>query len=87
MVLLCSISTGKLTPKAVYGNNWKRMLQCLLRPALQLYGCRRPIKGSNGRRQGTSPRTTNKMIPGTKKLSNGDLSKIDNGSPPNNFPE
>jgi len=30
---------------------------------------------------------TNKMIPGTKKLLNGDLSRIDSGNPPNNFPE
>ena len=29
----------------------------------------------------------NKMIPGTKKSVKGDLSNMDNGNPPNNFPE
>ena len=38
-------------------------------------------------RQGKSPKTANKIIPGIKKSLKGDFSKIDNGNPPNNLPE
>ncbi len=38
-------------------------------------------------RQGKSPKTANKIIPGIKKSLNGDFSKIDKGNPPNNLPD
>ena len=38
-------------------------------------------------RQGKSPKTLNKIIPGIKKSLKGEVSKIDNGNPPNNLPE
>ena len=38
-------------------------------------------------RQGKSPKTTNKIIPGTKKSLKGEFFKIVNGNPPNNLPD
>ena len=45
------------------------------------------LSKANTNKPGTSPKTTNKIMPGIKKLLKGDLSKIDSGNPPNNFPE
>lgn len=39
------------------------------------------------KRQGESPRTKNRIMPGIKKSLNGEWSKIDKGKSPNNFPD
>ena len=36
---------------------------------------------------GKSPKTMNKIRPGIKKFSKGDLAKMDSGNPPSNLPD
>jgi hypothetical protein len=38
-------------------------------------------------KQGKSPKTTNKIMPGIKKLGKGAFRKIDKGNPPSSLPE
>ena len=41
------------------------------------------LSKANTNRQGKSPKTVNKIMPGIKKLEKGELSNMDNGIPNN----
>jgi len=45
------------------------------------------LNNHNTSKPGISPKIRNRIMPGIKKSSKGDRSKIDRGKPPSNFPD